>query len=99
MRSALKPGDMVATTEMKVNFIAPGEGELEARARVLQIGGLTAVGEVEVFGENGTRLGPFRPAPAPLRRWIPTLTDLMRSERGMAPENQNEAPLRGASVC
>lgn len=56
LRSALKPGDMVATIEMKVNFIAPGEGELEARARVLHLGGVSAVGEVEVFNENGTRL-------------------------------------------
>lgn len=56
MRSALQPGDMTATMEIKVNFIAPGQGDLEARAKVVHIGGSSAVGEVEVYGENGTKL-------------------------------------------
>ena len=32
LRSALKPGDAVATIEMKMNFIAPGRGDLLAHA-------------------------------------------------------------------
>lgn len=53
LRSALRPGDAVATIELKVNFMAPGQGDLEARARVLHLGGSTAVGEVEVYGAGG----------------------------------------------
>lgn len=56
LRSALSPGDTVATIELKVNFIAPGEGDLESRARILHIGTQTAVGEVEVFSGEGQRL-------------------------------------------
>lgn len=56
LRSALKPGDMVATIEIKVNFIAPGQGDLEARAKMLHIGGSSAVGETEIYAENGTKL-------------------------------------------
>lgn len=56
MRSALKPGDVVATIELKVNYMAPGQGELEARSRVLHLGGTTAVGEVEIYGEAGQKL-------------------------------------------
>lgn len=53
LRSALKPGDAVATIEMKVNFIAPGRGDLLAHARALHVGGTTAVGEVEIEDLNG----------------------------------------------
>lgn len=56
MRSALKPGDQVATIELKVNFISPGQGDLEARSRVLHMGGSTAVGEVEVYTVDGQKL-------------------------------------------
>lgn len=44
LRSALKPGDAIATIEMKMNCIAPGRGSLLARARALHVGGTTAVG-------------------------------------------------------
>lgn len=48
LRSALRPGDVTATIEMKVNFIAPGRGDLFARAEVLHLGGTTAVLEAEI---------------------------------------------------
>lgn len=48
LRSALKPGDTAATIEMKVNFIAPGRGDLLAAADLLHQGGTTAVTEVEI---------------------------------------------------
>lgn len=53
LRSALGPGDAIATLEMKMNFIAPGRGDLLARARVLHVGGTTAVGEVEIEDLQG----------------------------------------------
>ncbi|MEW8978258.1 MAG: PaaI family thioesterase [Symbiobacterium sp.] len=53
LRSALKPGDAVVTVEMKINFIAPGRGELLAHARVLHVGNTTAVAEVEVADTDG----------------------------------------------
>lgn len=56
IRSALKPGDSVATIELKVNFMAPAEGDLEARAKVLHVGGRTAVGEVDVYCEANGKL-------------------------------------------
>ncbi|WP_374711754.1 PaaI family thioesterase [Symbiobacterium terraclitae] len=53
LRSALQPGDAVATIEMKVNFIAPGRGDLLARARTLHLGGTTAVAEAEIEDVRG----------------------------------------------
>lgn len=53
LRSALKPGDAAATIEMKVNFIAPARGDVLARARILHVGGTTAVGEVEIEDLQG----------------------------------------------
>lgn len=54
LRSALRPGDAVATIEMKINFLAPARGDLLARARTLHVGGLTAVGEVDIEDIQGT---------------------------------------------
>jgi len=53
LRSVLKPGDVSATIEMKINFIAPGRGDLFARAEVVHVGGTTAVLEAEI--RDGSR--------------------------------------------
>lgn len=54
LRSALQPGDVIMTIELKMNFIAPGRGDLVARARALHVGRTTAVGEVEIEDLQGT---------------------------------------------
>jgi uncharacterized protein (TIGR00369 family) len=53
LRSALEPGDVVATIELKINFIAAGRGDMLARARTLHLGRTTAVGEVEIEDAGG----------------------------------------------
>ncbi len=48
------PKDRIATIEFKINFFASvDQGKLEARARIIHKGSITAVGDVEVFNEKG----------------------------------------------
>ncbi|WP_264843272.1 PaaI family thioesterase [Caldinitratiruptor microaerophilus] len=53
LRSALMPGDLASTIEMKVNFLAPARGDLDAHARAIHVGGATAVGEADVLDAEG----------------------------------------------
>lgn len=52
VRSAIGSGDKSAALEVKLNYLEPGRGELEARARLLRVGHTTAVGEAEVYGDD-----------------------------------------------
>lgn len=56
VRSTLQPEDLSVAMETKVNFLAPGRGDLQVRARVLRVGRSTAVGEAEVYGGGGEHL-------------------------------------------
>lgn len=52
--SALPAGSDISTIEMKMNFIAPvAGGEMIARARIVHLGGRTAVGEVKIVDGDG----------------------------------------------
>jgi uncharacterized protein (TIGR00369 family) len=54
-RSVLKEGEHAATIELKLNFLAPArEGELTARSTIKGRGGRIVVGDMEIFGEDGT---------------------------------------------
>ncbi|WP_221564049.1 PaaI family thioesterase [Alkalihalobacillus sp. TS-13] len=50
------PDDKVAvTSEMKINYTAPGVGEfLKCRAEILHLGTKTSVTEAKIYNENGT---------------------------------------------
>jgi len=54
LRSALDPGDTLATIEIKLNFIAPARGETVARAQAVHLGRTTAVADVEISDAGGT---------------------------------------------
>lgn len=44
----------MVTIELKINFIAPADGDLLARAMIIHKGKSTAVGEVDVRKQDGT---------------------------------------------
>ena len=53
--SGLPKGKIGVTVEIKVNFLAPADGnELIARARTLKMSGSIGVATVEVFSKRGT---------------------------------------------
>ena len=52
--SLMKPGERMATTEMKINFIKPVQAcDIIAEAHILHRGGHTAVGDVTVRDGSG----------------------------------------------
>ena len=54
-RSVLKEGEHAVTIELKLNFIAPArDGELTARSAIKNRGGRIIVGDMEIFGADGT---------------------------------------------
>lgn len=65
IRSRLVPGQLVATVEMKVNYLAPGRaGRLRGLAKAVRVGGTLATATAEVYDADGTLLaigsGTFR---------------------------------------
>ena len=51
----LKEGEHAVTIELKLNFIAPArDGELTARSAIKNRGGRIIVGDMEIFGADGT---------------------------------------------
>ena len=53
VHSTLRPGETMATVELKVNFIAPArDGELTANAKLVSRGRRVAVGDVEVLDQD-----------------------------------------------
>lgn len=53
IRSTLPPGTRLATVELKINYIRAGQGDLEARARVVHRGRSLAVLEADVTDSSG----------------------------------------------
>lgn len=49
----LGEGEKILTIELKVNFLAPADGDIMATAKILHKGRRTAVGEVDVTGADG----------------------------------------------
>lgn len=54
VRERLRPGDLISTLEMKVNFVGQGRGDLVADSRVEHLGRTTALGVAEVRDRAGT---------------------------------------------
>ncbi|MCG0238953.1 MAG: PaaI family thioesterase [Firmicutes bacterium] len=53
VRAALPAGTRLATVELKINYLRPARGDLEARARVLHQGRTLAVVEADVVDAAG----------------------------------------------
>jgi uncharacterized protein (TIGR00369 family) len=45
--------EKILTVELKLNFLAPADGEIRAAAKIIHKGRRTAVGEVDVIGAGG----------------------------------------------
>lgn len=52
--SLVDPNDRIATIELKINYFVPiRQGKLTAKAKIIHKGSVTAVGDAEVFNEDG----------------------------------------------
>ena len=50
----IEDDEKILTIELKVNFIAPADGNIRSTAKILHKGRKTAVGEVDVTSMSGT---------------------------------------------
>ncbi len=52
--TTIEEDEKILTIELKVNFLAPADGDIHSRARIIHKGRRTAVGEVDVMDRAGT---------------------------------------------